>query len=77
MKHKALIVVRRYGYYVNIVPNDPDMLSMWVHNNVPFCSQERFEKQRRQLENRGFSFTPCTGKDVADIRVYSRMKARK
>lgn len=77
MKHKALVVVRRYGYYVNIVPNDPDVLSMWAHNNVPFCNLERFEKQRKNLEARGFSFTPITGKEVADVKVYSRMRIQK
>lgn len=73
MKQKSLVVIRRYGYYVNIVPNEESVLTAWIRDNVPFGNMDLFfEKDRPSLEKRGYSFTPINVKDVQNVKTYSR-----
>jgi len=75
MNNTAFVVVRRYGYYINVVPNEDGVITAWIRNNVPFADAlTSFPKNLKDLQKRGFSFHPVTLKEIPDLKVYSKKK---
>lgn len=75
MNNTAFVVVRRNGYYINVVPNEDGVITAWIRNNIPISdSLTSFPKDLKRLQKRGFTFHPVTLKEIPDLKVYSKRK---
>ena len=73
MKKHAFIVIRRNGYYINIVPNEESVLAAWVNDNVIGLNLDLpFAKKKKLLALRGYSFHTVPGSALADLKAYSK-----
>lgn len=72
MDKKTYVVIRRYGYYINAIPNQEEVLAGWVRNNVSEMPARSFAQQARILEKKGFSFNTVTAKHLPYVKPYKK-----
>jgi len=79
MQPKEFLVIRRRGFYVNIIPNDPDIRQSWMENNLPRTDVKAQPNKYGLYPEKTLlcamrdclvSFTPATAQQAYDAPVY-------
>lgn len=75
---KPFVVVRRFGYYVNVLPNDQERIRDWALENVPLIDTVPGIRNRAAmsvtglLAPMGYTFGPVTEVGMRQVRPYVR-----
>ena len=75
---KPYVVIRKYGYYVNIIPNEKTIIRKWQKDNLPGNVSRLTSKWPDTVESReaasrlGLTFTPVTLKGLRQVKAYAR-----
>lgn len=83
MDKKKFVVVRRYGYYINVIPNDPEAIERWQRSSIPFVNpnmnagNNRFLPLDEAIARGGYTFSTVPERCLPDIKPYVRPTLRK
>lgn len=79
-KKKPYVIIRRSGYYVNVIVNDEEVIKTWKENNVPRTNPNAqpnsygirpMRSIKQAVRATMLSFAPATQQEVDRAKAYA------
>lgn len=74
MEKKTYVVIRRFGYYINALPNEEHIIIGWIRNNVKEMPARRLDNMQEALASRGFTFNTVSARHLPYIKPFKRKR---